>query len=113
MGSWNLSGSFGVSAKGLRCPMSQNQELIDYVLLLLFGPKIDVLSLKPLINYRTIAKLLKISPPTAAHLVSLGLKTARSGLPVSVQTRRKLKKHHVAYLLDPKTLHKWAHLSLK
>ena len=55
LGAGDILGSLGVTGDRHTCPMRYNLSLLDYVLLLRFGPKFNVLSLKPLINYTAIA----------------------------------------------------------
>jgi hypothetical protein len=57
--------------------MTQDQELLDYLLLLRFGPNFDLSTLKPLLNIASIAKLMKKPAGTISRLLKLALVLAK------------------------------------
>ena len=57
----------------MRHPMSQDQELLDYLILLRFGPNFDFSNQQPLLNIASIAKLMKKPAGTISRLLKLAL----------------------------------------
>ena len=57
----------------MRHPMSQDQELLDYLLLLRFGPNFDLSTQQALLNIASIAKLMKKPAGTISRLLKLAL----------------------------------------
>ena len=57
----------------MRHPMSQDQELLDYLILLRFGPNFDFSNQQPLLNIASIAKLMKKPAGTISRLLNLAL----------------------------------------
>jgi hypothetical protein len=57
----------------MRHPICQDQELLDYLILLRFGPNFDFSTPKPLLNIASIAKLMKKPAGTISRLLKLAL----------------------------------------
>jgi hypothetical protein len=53
--------------------MSQDQELLNYLILLRFGPNFDISNHRPLLNIASIAKLMKKPAGTISRLLKLAL----------------------------------------
>jgi hypothetical protein len=53
--------------------MSQDQELLEYLLLLRFGPNFDFSNQQPVLNIASIAKLMKKPAGTISRLLKLAL----------------------------------------
>ncbi len=56
-----------------RCVMKYDPNLISYVLLLRYGTCKDVETAKPVLNYTSIARLIKVPVTTVIELVKAGL----------------------------------------
>jgi hypothetical protein len=57
----------------MKHPMSQDQELLEYLLLLRFGPNFDFSNQQPVLNIASIAKLMKKPAGTISRLLKLAL----------------------------------------
>ena len=95
-----------------KCAMKYDPHLINYVLLLRFGTCSDIETAKPVMNYASISKLIKVPVTTVIELVKTGIGASRYGLPVVAPSRFKFKQHHIGYLVSSTTLQESAHLSL-
>ena len=109
-GQLGIKGSLGAPKPA---PMTQDQELLDHLLLLRYGSSTDPDHLTPILNVTSIAKLTKIPVSSVQRLIKQALKALLEERPAEVQSRKKLQRHHIEYLLDKGTLNEWAHLSLK
>ena len=93
--------------------MTENQVLIDYLLLLRYGCT-DAPHLKrPILNYSTIARITRKPVSTIRDLIKLGLESKIKKIRIEPRKRTKLEQHHLDFLSSPQTLNRWAHLSLK
>jgi hypothetical protein len=93
--------------------MIQNQDLIELVILLRFGPSNFRDINRPLLSISAISKALKIPSSTISNLLKKGITYMKSKKLVTAQGKSKFKERHFEYLLHPDTLMTWAHLSLK
>ena len=99
-----------LSSQKLR--MTEDQQLIDYLLLLRFGTCDVGQASRPLLNFASISKIIKKPLSTIRDLVKLGIESKLKELPIQRRKRMKLEIHHIDYLCNQKTLNEWAHLSL-
>ena len=65
-----------------------------------------------MLNYTSIARLIKVPVTTVIQLVKVGVARSRYLSPDGAPSRFKFKQHHIAYLVSPTTLQESAHLSL-
>ncbi|MFM7725643.1 MAG: hypothetical protein ACKO7B_02995, partial [Flavobacteriales bacterium] len=65
-----------------------------------------------MLNYTSIARLIRVPVTTVIELVKTGIGATRYGLPAVAPSRFKFKQHHIAYLVSSTTLQESAHLSL-
>ena len=93
--------------------MTEDPDLIDYLLLLRFGPSRGRDEGRPVLNYASVARLAKRPVATVRDLITMGLQALKDGRPIQQRKRTKLQGDHVAYLCSPQTLTAWAHLSLQ
>ena len=93
--------------------MLNDQDLIELVILLRFGPSNFRDINKPLLSITAISKALKISSSTVSKLVKKGISYLKNKELVINKRQSKFKERHIDYLLHPDTLRAWAHLSLK
>jgi hypothetical protein len=99
-----------LSSKKLR--MTEDQQLIDYLLLLRFGTCEVGPASRPMLNFASISKITKKPLSTIRDLIKLGIESKLKALPIKRRNRMKLEIHHVDYLCNQTTLNQWAHLSL-
>ena len=99
-----------LSSQKLR--MTEDQQLIDYLLLLRFGTCDIGQAARPLLNFASISKIMKKPLSTIRDLIKLGIDSKLKEIPIQRRKRMKLEIHHVDYLCNQKTLNEWAHLSL-
>ena len=92
---------------------TQDENAIDYIMLLRFGPKDSAALSKPLLNYTSIARATKLPYKTVVDLIKVGVKARMEQRPIVKRVRSKLSEDHIAYLISPDTLNEWAHSSLK
>ena len=92
--------------------MSQDAQLIEYLLLLRFGTKVPHPHDKPLLNLTAIAKMVKKPVATIRNLIMLGLQAHKDQRMIVPKCRSKLQSFHIDFLLSHHTLREWAHLSL-
>ena len=92
--------------------MIEDQQLIDYLLLLRFGTCDVGQAPRPLLNFASIAKIMKKPLSTIRDLIKLGIDSKLKEIPILRRRRMKLEIHHVDYMCNQKTLNEWAHLSL-
>ena len=91
--------------------MSQDKDLIDYLLLLRYGSLEESSNRKPALSLSAVAKVSLLE--TVRRLIGAGIKAFKENTEVVVKNKRKLKTYHLEYLSSPHTLDDWAHLSLK
>ena len=59
----------------LKLRMTENQQLIDYLLLLRFGTCDIVQASKPILNFASISKIMRKPISTMRDLIKLGIKS--------------------------------------
>ena len=79
--------------------MKYDPDLISYVLLLRFGRCSDLETATPVLNYTSIARLIRVPVTTVIELVKAGVAASRYASPVVAPSRFKLKQHHMGYLV--------------
>ena len=67
-----------------------DQDFIDYLLLLRFGPSPNYKCLKPVLNYTSIAKLTKVSNSHVSSLIALGIKAKQENSSLKSKPKAKL-----------------------
>jgi hypothetical protein len=92
--------------------MTEDQQLIDYLLLLRFGTCEVGPASRPMLNFASISKITKKPLSTIRDLIKLGIDSKLKALPIKRRKRMKLEIQHVDYLCNQTTLNQWAHLSL-
>ena len=92
--------------------MRHNTQLLTYVLLLRFGKIPDSEAPQPVMNYTSIAKIIRKPVSTAIELVKTALGASMYGFPEDKISRSKYSPHHIGYLVSSFTLKECAHLSL-
>ena len=92
--------------------MTEDQHLVDYLLLLRFGTCDVGQASRPRLNFASISKIMKKPLSTIMDLIKRGVESKMKGLFIQRRKRTKLETHHVDYLCNQKTLREWAHLSL-
>ena len=92
--------------------MTEDQQLIDYLLLLRFGTCEVGPASRPMLNFASISKITKKPLSSIRDLIKLGIDSKLKDLPIQRSKRLKLQTHHVDYLCNQTTLNQWAHLSL-
>ena len=92
--------------------MTEDQQLIDYLLLLRFGTCEVGPAARPILNFASISKITKKPLSSIRDLIKLGIELKLKDLPIQRPKRLKLQTHHVDYLCNQTTLNQWAHLSL-
>ena len=92
--------------------MTEDQQLIDYLLLLRFGTCEVGQASRPLLNFASIAKIIKKPLSTIRDLIKRGIDSKLKEFPIQRRKRMKLEIHHVDFLCNQRILNEWAHLSL-
>ena len=92
--------------------MTEDQQLIDYLLLLRFGTCEVGPASRPMLNFASISKITKKPLSSIRDLIKLGIESKLKDLSIQRRKRLKLKTHHVDYLCFQSTLNQWAHLFL-
>ena len=92
--------------------MTEDQQLIDYLLLLRLGTRDVGQASRPLLNFASISKIMKKPLSTIRDLIKLGIYSKLKEIPTQRRKRHKLEIYHVDYLCNQKTLNEWAHFSL-
>ena len=92
--------------------MTEDQHLIDYLLLVIFGTSDVGQAARPVLNYASISKVVRKPVSTIKDLIKRGIVSKMKKLPIQRRKRSKFDQHHVDYLCNQKTLREWAHLSL-
>ena len=99
-----------LSSQKLR--MTEDQQLIDYLLLLRFGTCEVGPASRPMLNFASISKISKKPLSSIRDLIKLGIESKLKDRSIQRRKRIKLEAHHVDYLCNQITLNQWAHLSL-
>ena len=99
-----------LSSQKLR--MTEDQLLIDYLLLLRFGTCDIGQASRPLLNFASISKIMRKPLSSIRDLIKRGIDYQLKEIPIQRRKRMKLETHHVDYMCNQKTLIEWAHLSL-
>ena len=92
--------------------MRHDPQLLTYVLLLRFGKVPCSEAPQPLMNYTSIAKLLRKPVTTVIQLVKAALGASMHGFSEDKLSRSKFSQLHIGYLVSSSTLQECAHLSL-
>ena len=80
--------------------MTEDQQLIDYLLLLRFGACEVGPATRPMLNLASISKITKKPISTIRDLIKLGIESKVKALPIQRRKRLKLQTHHVDYLCN-------------
>ena len=84
--------------------MTEDQQLIDYLLLLRFGAcEVGPVS-RPMLNFASISKITKKPLSSIRDLIKLGIESRFKDLPIQRRKRLKLETYHVDYLCNQTTL---------
>ena len=70
--------------------MTEDENLISYLLLLRFGPTFQYQVTKPILNYTSIAKLVNKPVQTVRGLILFGLSRLKQGIPIGPSRKNKL-----------------------
>ena len=70
--------------------MTEDENLISYLLLLRFGPSFQSQVTNPILNYTSIAKLVKKPVQTVQGLILFGLSRLKEGIPIGPSRKKKL-----------------------
>jgi hypothetical protein len=100
------------TSKSFGGTMRHNNQLLTYVLLLRFGRIPDSEAPHPVMNYTSIAKIIRKPVSTVIELVKTALTASMHGFSEVNYSRSKLKQHQIGYLVSAQTLQECAHLSL-
>ena len=92
--------------------MNEDPYMISYLLLLRFGPQYTTEQSTPLLNYTSIAKIVKRPVTTVKRLIMTGLLKLKHGDQITHVKRSKLTEEHIQYIKSDTTLRECAHLSL-
>ena len=84
--------------------MTEDQQLIDYLLLLRFGTREVGPASRPMLNFASISKITKKPLSTIRDLIKLGIESKLKDLAIQRRKRIKLEAHHVDYLCNQTTL---------
>ena len=95
-----------------RLRMTEDPQLVDYLLLLRFGTSDVSQAARPVLNYASISKVVRKPVSTIRDLIKRGIVSKMKKHLNQRRKRSKLDQHHVDYLCNQKTLREWAHLSL-
>ena len=100
-----------LSSQKLR--MTEDQQLINYLLLIRFGTSDVGQAPRPVLNFVYISKVVRKLVSTIRDLIKRGIVSKMKKLPIQRRKRSKLDQQHIDYLCNQRTLREWAHLSLK
>jgi hypothetical protein len=70
--------------------MTEDENLVSYLLLLRFGPSFDNQFCKPILNYTSIAKLVKKPVQTVRGLILFGISRLKQGIQIGPSQKKKL-----------------------
>ena len=96
LGIWDFHVQTRLYSQKLR--MTEDQQLIDYLLLLRFGTCDIGQASRPLLNFASISKIMKKPFSTIRDLIKLGILSKLKELSIQRRKRHKLEIHHVAYI---------------
>ena len=91
-----------LSSQKLR--MTEDQQLIDYLLLLRFGTREVGPASRPMLNFASISKITKKPLSSIRDLIKLGIESKLKDLSIKRRKRIKLEAHHFDYLCNQTTL---------
>ena len=81
--------------------MTEDPMLIDYLLLLRFGPAKGADHGKPALNHSSISRLVRKPISTVRDLIRKGLQALKEGKQIQPRRRSKILPHHIEYLISP------------
>ena len=84
--------------------MTEDHQLIDYLLLLRFGTREVGPASRPMLNFASISKITKKPLSTIRDLIKLGIEWKMKDLSIQRRKRIKLEANHVDYLCNQTTL---------
>ena len=84
--------------------MTEDQQLIGYLLLLRFGTCEVGPASRPMLNFASISKITKKPLSSIRDLIKLGIESKLKDLFIQRRKRIKLEAHHVDYLCNQTTL---------
>ena len=90
--------------------MTEDQQLIDYLLLLVFGTSEVGQAPRPMLNFASISKVVKKPVSTIRDLIKRGIVSKMNKLPIQRRKRSRLDQLHIDYLCTQKMLREWAYL---
>ena len=70
--------------------MTEDENLVSHLVILRFGPSYDNQVTKPILNYTSIAKLVKKPVQTVRALILFGLSRLKQGIPIGPSRKKKL-----------------------
>jgi hypothetical protein len=76
-----------------------------------FGNAVNPDFTKPILNYQSIAKLIKKPVTTVIELVQFAIRAYNYSFEIGPPNRYKFTQQHIGYLVSPSTLQESAHLS--
>nr|AAB42034.1 42 kDa 'D,D35E' transposase [Oxytricha trifallax] len=89
-----------------------DEDYIDLVFKLRYGVGIYSEQIKPVLNYKSIALLIKRSPSTVRSHCLIALQLKKQQQNSQPKRQSKFLQKHIDYLINDKTLKYWAHFSL-
>ena len=87
-----------LSSQKLR--MTEDQQLIDYLLLLRFGTGDVGQAARPVLNYASISKVVRKPVSTIRDLIKSGIVSKMKKLPIQRRKQSRLDNNHVDYLCN-------------
>ena len=99
-----------LSSQKLR--MTEDQQLIDYLLLHRFCTSDVGQAQGPVLNFASISKVVKNPVSPIKDLIKRGIVSKFMKLSIQRRMCSKLDQHHIDYLCNQETFREWAHLSL-
>ena len=92
--------------------MTEDPQLVDYLLLLRFGTSDAGQAPRPVLNFTSILKVVRKPVSTIRDLIKSGIESKIKKLPLQRHNFSKIDLRHVDYLCSQIMLREWAHLSL-
>ena len=87
-----------LSSQKLR--MTEDQQLIDYLLLLRFGTCEVGPASRPMLNFASISKITKKPLSTITDLIKLGIESKLKDRSIQIRKQIKLEANHVDYMCN-------------
>ena len=87
-------------------------QLLSYVILLCFSTAVNPDFTKPILNYQSIAKLIKKPVTSVIEIVKFTIRAYNYSFEIGLPNWSKFTQQHIGYLVSPSTLQESAHLSL-